>query len=218
MTNLFQVITTVWAIFDRLMVMAPLPWLGAGFTSWVSPELEWVMASAALYGAITRPHCSPQNHLSVTLCSPFARICPKDGIFWWLMPLSSAVHLNLGRVPVDEVGLAAQSRQGFSVDLFKLEFKWAFVFVSNLLRMANCKVFCKCILAICYGCLHEFWTIMESYTCFTVQNMCDFSVQTPAVFYMEGPRTEKFSHLNCLFVLVLLFFVSVVCLLWCMEG
>ena len=52
----------------------------------------------------------------------------------------------------------------------------------------------------CYGCLHEFWTIMESYTCFTVQNMCDFSVQTPAEFYMEGPRTEKFSHLNCLFV------------------
>ena len=48
-----------------------------------------------------------------TLCSPFARICPKDGIFWWLMPLSFAVHLNLGRVPVDEVGLTAQCAKSF---------------------------------------------------------------------------------------------------------
>ena len=67
----------------------------------------------------------------------------------WLVPLSFPVHLNMGRVPVDEGGLAAaQSPQGFSVDLFKLEFKCDFVFVSNLQRMANRKGFCKCILAV----------------------------------------------------------------------
>ena len=59
---------------------------------------------------------------------------------------------------------------------------------------------------------------MESYRCFTVQNVWIFSVHATAVFFMEGPRTDIYSYLNCLFVLALLFLVLVVCLLWCMEG
>ena len=119
--------------------------------------------------------CFENDRLGSASCSPPSRLLPASAsgclpcsaglleLPWhhhpwhcWLVPLGFPVHLNLGRGPVDEAGLAAQSRQGFSVDLFKLEFKCAFVFVSNLLRMANCKVFCKCILAIYYGCLHEF--------------------------------------------------------------
>ena len=106
--------------------------------------------------------CSPPSRLlPACLCLPCSAGLlqlpgPHHPWHCWLVPLSFAVHLNLGRVPVDEVRLAAQSPQGFSVDLFKLGFKCAFVFVSNLLRMANCKVFCKCFLAIYYCCLHEF--------------------------------------------------------------
>ena len=58
---------------------------------------------------------------------------------------------------------------------------------------------------------------MESYRCFTVQNVWIFSVHATAVFFMEGPSTEIYSHFNCLFVLVMLGF-CISCLLVVVYG
>ena len=63
-----------------------------------------------------------------------------------LVPLCLAVHRDLGCAPVDMIRFAAQSCQGFVVNFFKFEFKC--VFVTFMLRMVNCKVFCKCIVFI----------------------------------------------------------------------
>ena len=47
---------------------------------------------------------------------------------------------------MDEIRFTAQSCERFAVYLFKFEFKC--IFVPNLLRMVNCKVFRKCIVFI----------------------------------------------------------------------
>ena len=95
--------------FPFLALLPPRPLKDGSALVW-----EWPTRLHLLFSSLSPAAC-------LYLCMASLRLLqlPDHRQPWhcWLVPLSFVVHLYLGSVPVDEIWLTTQSREGFSVAL-----------------------------------------------------------------------------------------------------